>query len=182
MRPHIAESARFAGSRVRGAWVLKVHPLYRSARTLQLLALMARTFDELDAWQLANSNLASTSSRRKGSVTRDFKFLEQLRDSAASAPRKVAEGFGRYKPPQFRQFLDVAIASLSETSNHLRDGVDRKHFTKADIDPLLRLVRRASGAAIGLKKYLKDRIAESVKLSPPCTRLTQLEVLSSSHG
>jgi len=54
MRPHIAESARFEGSRVRGAWVLKVHPLYRSARTLQLLALMARTFDELDAWQLAN--------------------------------------------------------------------------------------------------------------------------------
>jgi len=45
------------GSRVREFEVrgfLRFTPLYRSARTLQLLALMARTFDELDAWQLAN--------------------------------------------------------------------------------------------------------------------------------
>ena len=30
----------------------------------------------------------------------------------------------------------VAIASLMETSNHLRDGVDRKHFTARDIEYL----------------------------------------------
>ena len=35
-------------------------------------------------------------------------------------------GFAGATVPQFRQFLDVAIASLTETSNHLRDGVDRK--------------------------------------------------------
>jgi four helix bundle protein len=116
-----------------------------------------RSFDELDAWQLANElKLGVYALTESGSVTRDFKFREQLRDAAASGPRNIAEGFGRYKPPQFRQFLDVAIASLMETSNHLRDGVDRKHFTPQDIAPLLPLTKRATGAALGLKSHLKD--------------------------
>ena len=107
---------------------------------------MARTYDELDAWQLANQlKLGVYTLTGTGSVTRDFKFREQLRDAAASGPRNIAEGFGRYKPAQFRQFLDVAIASLTETSNHLHDGIDRKHFTRADISPLLRLAARARG-------------------------------------
>ena len=119
--------------------------------------VMARTYDELDAWQLANElKLGVYKLTQAGGVARDFKFSEQLRDSAASAPRNIAEGFGRYKPRQFRQFLDVAIASLAETSNHLRDGVDRKHFTEHDIVPLLRLAARARGAAIGLKRYLRN--------------------------
>jgi four helix bundle protein len=118
---------------------------------------VARTFDELDAWQLANElKLGVYRLTESGSVTRDFRFRQQLRDSAASGPSNIAEGFGRYKPPQFRQFLDVAIASLTETSNHLRDGVDRKHFTRDDIGPLLRLAARARGASIALKRYLKD--------------------------
>jgi four helix bundle protein len=118
---------------------------------------MAKKFDELDAWQLANElKLGVYKLTESGSVTRDFKFYEQLRDAAASGPNNIAEGFGRYKPPQFRQFLDVAIASLTETAGHLRDGVDRKHFTTTDIGPLLHLAARARGAAIGLKAYLKD--------------------------
>ena len=118
---------------------------------------MARTYDELDAWQLANQlKLGVYSLTESGSVTRDFRFRDQLRDAAASGPSNIAEGFGRYKPAQFRQFLDVAIASITETSNHLRDGVDRRHFTRAEIGPLLHLAARARGASIALKGYLKD--------------------------
>jgi four helix bundle protein len=118
---------------------------------------MARRFDQLDAWQLANElKLGVYKLTESGSVTRDFDFYHQLREAAASGPNNIAEGFGRYKPPQFRQFLDIAIASITETSGHLRDGVDRKHFTTQDISPLLRLAARARGAAIGLKAYLKD--------------------------
>ena len=113
---------------------------------------MAARFDELDAWQLANElKLGVYRLTDAGSVTRDFDFYDQLRDAAASAPSNIAEGFGRYKPPQFRHFLDIAIASLTETANHLRDGVDRKHFTVNEIGPLLRLAARARGASIGLK-------------------------------
>jgi four helix bundle protein len=128
----------------------------------------ARSFDELDAWQLANElKLGVYALTESGAVTRDFTFRDQLRDSAASRPRNIAEGFGRYKPPQFRQFLDVAIASLFETSNHLRDGVDRKHFTQSQIGPLQRTAKRATAATISLKYYLKNA-------SPPDPRSKKL--------
>ena len=56
----------------------------------------ARRFEDLVAWQLANrlkeEVFALTGS---GHVTRDVKFCDQIRESARSAPRNIAEGFGR---------------------------------------------------------------------------------------
>ena len=121
------------------------------------LSPMAKSFDELDAWRLANELKRGVYTLTEtGSVTRDFDFRNDLRESAKSAPSNIAEGFARYAPRQFRHFLDIAIGSLAETVNHLRDGVDRKHFTQRDITPLLPLAARARGAAIALKTSLKD--------------------------
>lgn len=138
---------------------------------------MAKSFDELDAWQLANElKLGVYKLTESGSVTRDFDFCNDLRASAKSAPSNIAEGFARYAPPQFRHFLDIAIGSISETANHLRDGVDRKHFTDRDIATLLPLIARARGAAIALKASLKDarppepKRGQSRKAPPPNER------------
>ena len=78
-----------------------------------------------------------------------------MQESARSAPRNIAEGFGRYLPREFSQYLRVANGSLMETSNHLRDGYDRGYFTKAEIEPLLILARRASAAVTRLLRYLR---------------------------
>jgi four helix bundle protein len=78
---------------------------------------MAKRYDELVAWQLAHElKIGIYKLTESGSVTRDFDFYHQLRESAASAPSNIAEGFGRYRPPQFRQFLDIAIASLTDSA------------------------------------------------------------------
>jgi hypothetical protein len=58
-------------------------------------------------------------------------------------------------PREFSQYLRVANGSLMETSNHLRDGYDRGYFTKAEIEPLLILARRASAAVTRLLRYLR---------------------------
>jgi hypothetical protein len=58
-------------------------------------------------------------------------------------------------PREFSQYLRVANGSLMETSNHLRDGYDRGYFTKAEIEPLLILARRASAALTRLLRYLR---------------------------
>jgi four helix bundle protein len=112
----------------------------------------ARSFSDLDVWQLANElKLGVYELLHKPVVHRDLDFRDQMQDSARSAPRNIAEGFGRYLPREFSQYLRVANGSLMETSNHLRDGYDRGYFTKAEIEPLLILapesVSRSDAAA-----------------------------------
>ena len=134
--------------------------------------MVANRYEELDCWQLANElKVGVYTLTESGTAARDFDFRDQIRRSAASAPSNIAEGFGRYKPPQFRQFLDIAIASLYETSNHLRDGVERKHFKPVDIEPFLRLAKRASAASIGLKRYLKNAKAPEPRREMYAARL-----------
>lgn len=84
------------------------------------------------------------------SAKRDFEFRKQIRESAASAPRLMAEGFGRYYPAEFARYLRLANGELAETIESLDDGVDRSHFTKEQIIPLQRLAKRSSKAATRL--------------------------------
>lgn len=115
-----------------------------------------RAFTDLDCWKLADSVKTGVYALTKdGPPSRDFAFRDQIRKSAASAPANIAEGFGRYEPSEIRPFLRIANGSLMETSNHLKDGVDRGYFTDAEVAPLLRLARRASAATTSWLRYLK---------------------------
>ena len=116
----------------------------------------AQSFTELDAWRLANElKIGVYALIRIGRVQRDFEFVRQIRNAAASAPRNIAEGFGRYQPREFGQYLRVANGSLFETTNHLQDGVDRGYFSRQQVEPLQILARRASAATAGLARYLR---------------------------
>ncbi len=75
-------------------------------------------------------------------------------DSAASAPRNIAEGFGAYGHPQSARYARIAKASLCETQNHLLDGIDRKHWKAEDVKPLMALSKRAIGATTRWIAYL----------------------------
>src|SRR5688572_31141678 len=47
-------------------------------------------------------------------IATDLKFHDQLSDAAASGPRNIAEGFGRYYHPEFARFARIAKASEQE--------------------------------------------------------------------
>ena len=94
-------------------------------------------------------------------VKREWKFCDQIRDASASAPRNIAEGFGRFRPSEFARFLEIARGSLVETHNHLRDAYDRKFLTDARFSELTSLAERSIGASTNLIRYLKSRAAES---------------------
>jgi four helix bundle protein len=116
----------------------------------------ARSHEDLIVWQRANElKLAVYGLIKTGPVSRDADLREQLRRSAAAAPRLIAEGFGRYLPGDFSRYLRAANGELKETAEALRDGVDREYFADADIDPLVRLSKRASKAATSLIAYLR---------------------------
>jgi four helix bundle protein len=118
--------------------------------------MVAKRYDELDAWKLANelkqnvyALIAATSARD------DRRFCDQIRDAAASGPADLAEGFGYYRHPEFAKHMRIAKASLLETQNHLGDGIDRGHWSADRIQPVLNLVDRAIGATVRLLQHLE---------------------------
>ena len=110
-----------------------------------------RDFRDLVAWQLAEALkcevLAFTSD---GPAARDFRFRDDIRASSASASANIAEGFGRFKPGQFAQFLGYARASLVETQNHLIDTRDRRFIDAALFSRLWNLSKAAERATTNL--------------------------------
>ena len=89
-------------------------------------------------------------------ANRDGSFCQQIRDSSASAPSNVAEGFGRFWPLDFASKLRIAIGELRETQNHLDKALDEKYISQAQYDEMYRLADRAIGAAVNFAKYLES--------------------------
>ena len=62
----------------------------------------AKTFEELRAWQCATElSDRVVAICETPALQRDFTFRNQLRDAARSAPRLIAEGFGRWGHREF---------------------------------------------------------------------------------
>lgn len=115
-----------------------------------------RHFRELVCWQLAcELKVALYRFVERPQVRRDFRFYSQVRDAAASAPRNIAEGFGRRTHADFAHFLDVARASLGEYQNHLQDAVDRGYLSADDFKTTNALAERACSAVAGLQRSLR---------------------------
>lgn len=114
-----------------------------------------RRFEDLIAWQLCFElqqyvfELTAT-----GPAARDLGYRRQIRESSASAADNVAEGFGRYRTRDFARFVDIARASLNETSSQLKRGLARRYFTEERYAHANQLTNRALGALAGLQRYL----------------------------
>lgn len=114
-------------------------------------------FTDLRAWQACNVyKNAVYRLCREGSLSRDLKLRGQLEGSVAGPPANVAEGFGRFSPPDFARFLVIARASLMESQNHLRDAVDRAHITEEVRVEHDRLAEVALQETTGLMEYLQS--------------------------
>jgi four helix bundle protein len=117
---------------------------------------MAKSFREMVAWQLAFELKTQVILLIKDSpAARDFKFRDQLADSARSVPSNIAEGFGRFNPAETMHFLDIARGSLDETENHLRDGVVSSYFPAESVGPLIKLIARCRAAISAWHSYLR---------------------------
>lgn len=117
---------------------------------------MVDRFEDFHAWQraeeLKEEVFAFTS---KPPASKDFDFCRQIRDSARSAPRDIAEGFGRYYPSESIPFIRIAVGSLHETLNHLSDGLKRTFLTEKEHLKLKRLNLRAIKASKRWLEYLE---------------------------
>jgi four helix bundle protein len=73
-------------------------------------------------------------------VSRDFRFIDQIRSAATSVMSNIAEGIERDGNAEFRQFLYIAKASAGEVrsllyvaldAGYIDESVFRKHSTQA---------------------------------------------------
>jgi four helix bundle protein len=114
-----------------------------------------RRFEDLAAWQRAVEVQALAEALcGRAPVARDFKFRDQLADAAASAPRNIAEGFGRFRHADFARFVRIGRASLQEVLNHFRHALRRGYMSPDEFPAYELACKRALKATSGLLRYL----------------------------
>lgn len=115
------------------------------------------TFQELRAWQLAAELRDRIVAISAAPIFRqDFKFRDQLRDAACSAPSLIAEGFGRFGFKEFRRYLTMARAELLEAQNHLIDLEKRDWCAPSEVAALRDLCDHAIRVISRLRSSLND--------------------------
>ena len=136
------------GARLQGA---QIH----GASLAFVISTMAKNFTEIVAWQLADElRRLMLEIVAQPDVVRDFKYCDQCKDAARSAPSNIAEGFGRYRHREFAQFLRIAMGSLKEIEDLLIDGHHRGYVSCEQLKKGTELAIRSKSACAGLTKYL----------------------------
>jgi four helix bundle protein len=131
---------------------------------------MVSDFRDLVCWQLSCALKCDVHAfTETGRAATDFKYRDQIRDSAASAPANISEGFVRFRPAEFAHYLRYARASLIETKNHLIDGRDRGFLDAALFSRLFNLAEAAVKATTHLM-LSKHRLAAQNKAAARQTR------------
>ena len=119
--------------------------------------LDGKSVEEIDAYLLA-VDLRDDIGRLtdSGAAAKNFKFRDQIRDSAASVTKNLSEGFDRYYHGEFAYFAGVAKGSLGETIDVLKEGQAKQYFSSEDFNRLLALAEKARKATSGLIRYLRS--------------------------
>jgi four helix bundle protein len=132
---------------------------------------MVQRYQDLVCWQLANDLKREVYALlvESPSARRDLDFANQLRDAASSGPANISEAFSSYRHKESARYARIAKNSLTETHNHLGDGVDRGHWTAERITNELKLAERAIGATTKWMAYLSSSEGPSPKWQNPST-------------
>lgn len=125
---------------------------------MHLLPCMGvRRFTELRAWQACDAyKKAVYRLRDRNPHLREWRRWAQFEDSVAGPPAHVAEGFGRFSPPDFARYCVIARASLMESQNHLIDAVDSGYMTEETRSELNALAEVSLEEVTGLMEYLQS--------------------------
>jgi four helix bundle protein len=119
--------------------------------------MVVTRFQDFAAWQLSREL-----ERRVIAFTailpasRDLDYRRQVRRSSSSAPRNIAEGFGRFWPAEFARFVRIARGSLEETKDHVQAAFERGYISEQERKELITLGNRALGASTRLAQYLDE--------------------------
>lgn len=92
-------------------------------------------FEDLIAWQKArglNKTVYRLSTRQQ--FQNDFSLIDQMRRCSISIMSNIAEGFDRFRPTEFRQYLSIAKGSCAELRSQLYAAFDATYIEKQEFD------------------------------------------------
>jgi|SRR5580765_8001723 len=123
-------------------------------------------FEDLIAWRKARA-LVSAIYRASGTGpwARDFSLRNQIRDAAISVPSNIAEGFERYRPREFHQFLSISKASCAEVRSDLYLARDLDYIDDTAFQALLGQAFEAGRVIGGLRSSVERQLPD--KTSKP---------------
>ena len=115
----------------------------------------ANTYRDLEVWRLCEEiRLRVVAETETGRAAQDFRFRNQIRGAAEDAASSIAEGFVRFHPRVFAQFIGYALGSLAEVRERVRHAHTRGYFTDSTAATLIVLCVRCEKAAKSLRVHL----------------------------
>lgn len=87
-----------------------------------------------------------------------FNLISQIKRAATSIPLNIAEGAARKNDKEFRQFLYIALGSLSEVNTLLELTIKLEFSTQSRIEMLTEREQKCAALINGLIKSLNVKI------------------------
>jgi four helix bundle protein len=94
--------------------------------------MASQSYRDLLVWQKAMSLVEGVYKlTRNFPTSEEFGLKSQMRRAAVSIPSNIAEGQGRHRPRVFKEYLNIAMGSLSELETQVELSV-RLHIVSSE--------------------------------------------------
>ncbi len=114
-------------------------------------------FEDIEVWIEARKlSLKVFELTKNESVSRDFRFRDQIRSAAGSVMDNIAEGFERSGRTEFIQFLSIAKGSAGEVRSQLYRANDQKYGPENEILVMIDEYKSLSSKISGFISYLNQ--------------------------
>ena len=115
-------------------------------------------FEDLRAWQYGRNLCRDVYLLTKCEpFVRDFALRDQIRKSAISIPSNVAEGFERFRPGEFHQFLSIAKGSTGELRTQLYIASDIGYIDERTCIEMLKRAEETARTIGALRRSVEAR-------------------------
>lgn len=115
-------------------------------------------FEDLIAWQKARMLTREIYKITSyDNFAKDFGLRNQIQRAAVSIMSNIAEGFERYNPREFHQFLSIAKASCAEVRSQLYVALDVNYLDNEQFSSLLDLAKETGRIIGGLRVSVEKR-------------------------
>jgi len=112
-------------------------------------------FEDLEAWQDARTLVSMVyECCARSRLGRDFGLRDQIQRSAVSIMANIAEGFGRKRNTELKQYLRIASGSCAEVRSHLYAALDVGLIEEADFKALQAQAELVGKKLTNFTKYL----------------------------